>query len=52
MTNFDWIKSLDLVQLAKLFCEHLECHKCPVREHCSFGHNGMVAWLKAGGENG
>lgn len=52
MTNFEWIKSLDLVKLARLFCEHLECSQCPVREYCSPGTNGMVAWLKAGGENG
>lgn len=52
MTNFEWIKSLDLAKLAKLFCEHLECSQCPARGDCYPDHNGMVAWLKAGGENG
>jgi hypothetical protein len=52
LTNFEWIKSLDLTKLAKLFCDHLECHKCPVGEYCSFGKNGMIEWLKAGDEFG
>lgn len=52
MTNFEWIKSLDLANLAKLFCRHLECWNCPVRNDCYPDHNGMVEWMKAGGENG
>lgn len=46
MTNFEWIKSLDLNGLAKLLCSHLDCGSCPVWEYCSEGKNGMVAWMK------
>lgn len=50
MTNFEWVRSLSLGELAKLFCDHLECSDCPVRNDCYPCHNGMVEWLKAGDE--
>lgn len=52
MTNFEWIKAMDLKNLAKFLCSNMECSKCFASENCSFGVNGMIEWLKAGGENG
>lgn len=51
MTNFEWIKAMGVGELAKFLCSNMECSKCFASDSCSFGDNGMVKWLKAGGEN-
>lgn len=51
MSNFERIKTMDAEQLAKFLCRNMECERCFASEYCSYGANGVLRWLKAGGEN-
>lgn len=47
MTNADYIRSMDDVDLQEFLCELVyECNYCPVGEDCYLGHNGFKYWLK------
>ena len=45
MTNAEWIRSMDDVELRDFLCEITKCEICPVDEHCYLGHNGFKEWL-------
>lgn len=49
-TNGDWMRSADDKDLAFFLCNLLDAGgcitKCPAKEHCHAGHNGMIDWLK------
>lgn len=51
MTNLEWIRTLDAGKLARFLCSNMDCKDCFASQHCSFGKNGMVEWLKAGVES-
>ena len=50
MTLLERIKSADASELASFLCamyrRSYTCAGCPAEELCSFGHNGMLNWLK------
>ena len=45
MTNAEWIRSMDDVDLQDFLCEMLECKDCFADEYCYLGHNGIKEWL-------
>lgn len=50
MTNYEYIQSLTLEELAKLLCNNRnadECGRCIATEHCRFSRNGYVALLES-----
>ena len=47
MTNYEMIKQSSIEEMAIFLCDAQEsCNKCPAREFCYFGHNGMKDWLE------
>jgi hypothetical protein len=54
MTNFEFIKSMNIDELASLLCDLSEaggdsfgCASCIAKDYCSFGHNGMKDFLES-----
>ena len=50
MTLLERIKTADASELASFLCKMYvrsgTCDGCPAEGLCSFGHNGMLNWLK------
>ena len=50
MTLLERIKTADASELASFLCamyrRSCRCDGCPAEELCSYGHNGMLNWLK------
>lgn len=46
MTNYEKIKNMTIVELAKLLCKLSVCSFCDAGDCCSFGHTGYVHWLE------
>ena len=47
MTNGEYLRSLSDEELGKRICDLFGgCNVCLASEHCSVGHNGLVAWAK------
>ena len=52
MTRYEYMKNIGLEKLAQFLCDMMDsnypggCGSCPAEEHCSFGHNGFIEWLK------
>ena len=50
MSNFENIKQMSETDLAAFLCNLMcaECctERCPARDHCSNGHNGMLMYLR------
>ena len=50
MTEADRIRSMSDEELAAWVCSHMTpdcCElKCPARDICSLGDNGLVKWMK------
>lgn len=54
MTNANCIRQMDDYELAKFLCNLISsdnCYKCVAKDHCRFGHNGMLDWLQEEAEN-
>ena len=54
MTNADRIRQMDDQELAKFLCKAYStdnCYKCPAKDRCRFGQNGMMDWLREEAEN-
>lgn len=52
MTNYEWIKSLSVEEMAKCIinpCENLRCSKCPYEWRCRTtdgnANNLSISWL-------
>lgn len=46
MTRFEYIKSLDQMQLAHFLCYRFkECNTCPVKHKCGVGTSKQNGWL-------
>lgn len=55
MTNFEYIKTLDLDQLGHFLCDTMDdfapgdgwtCDNCPVANGCCARRNGWINWLR------
>lgn len=50
MTNYENIKSMDVLDLGLFLCNlmNADCcqERCPAKDFCSTGHNGMKYWLE------
>jgi len=55
MTNFEYIKTLDLKELGNHLCDVMDfcgmydvyygCECCPMNSRCMPGYNGWLRWL-------
>ena len=56
MTNADRIRSMSDEELAEWLCSLMtaECcdQRCPARDICNLGDNGLVKWMKQPAEEG
>lgn len=45
MTNYEFIKSLSIHEMAKVACKVTACCECPVSKRCDGEPAGFLEWL-------